>query len=144
MLMKFFWWWGEGRSDVKLWTSDVEVHEFASYMKYSTPAMLRWCKNIIGEIHFTGWLNPSCLKFKLHNTDHFRRRVPGPYHAIVYQHCPITTASMKENFYAEAQNSSSRSKIYHTLWNPKVPYRVHKSSPPDPILIVTSPLHALQ
>jgi hypothetical protein len=41
MLMKFFL-RGGGRR-VKSWTGDVEVHAYASYMKYSMSARLRWC-----------------------------------------------------------------------------------------------------
>lgn len=139
-----FFWGGEGRFDFKSWTADVEVHEFASYMKYSMSAMLRWCMQ-------NYWRNSL-----------YRRALIFLFKIQMTQYCSIPlscSGSSSGNFlpaffhhdclregqllFIGSEFLTTFKNLPHFMKNPKVHYRVHNSSPPDPILIVISPLNAL-
>jgi hypothetical protein len=50
---------------------------------------------------------------------------------------------MGQNHFQEANSCSASQKIFLLLWNPQVIYRVHKSSPLDPLLRKTNAVHIL-
>jgi hypothetical protein len=43
----------------------------------------------------------------------------------------------------ESDSRSASQEMYHRMWDPKVYYRVHKSSPLDTILNEINPVHRL-
>jgi hypothetical protein len=55
----------------------------------------------------------------------------------------ILTYSMEQSPSWEAKTSWATQEIPRILWNPKVDNRIHKSSPPVPILSQIDPVHAL-
>jgi hypothetical protein len=57
-------------------------------------------------------------------------------------HGAILTYSMQQSPSWEAKTSWATQEIPRILCNPKVHYRIHKSSPPVPILSQTDPVHA--
>jgi hypothetical protein len=60
--------------------------------------------------------------------------------AITKQH--LLTYSMEQSPSWEAKMSWATQEIPRILWNPKVHNRIHKSSPPVPILSQIDPVHA--
>jgi len=59
-----------------------------------------------------------------------------------FQHTYLLTHSTEQSPYWEADRFSASQEIPHTLWNPKIHYRIHKCPPPDPILGQLDPVHA--
>ena len=49
---------------------------------------------------------------------------------------------MEQSLSWEANRFSASKEIPHILWNPKIRYRIHKSTPPVPILSHIEPVHA--
>jgi hypothetical protein len=54
----------------------------------------------------------------------------------------LLTYSMEQSPSSEAKMSWATQEIPRILWNPKVHNRIHKSSPPVPILSQIDPVHA--
>ena len=59
---------------------------------------------------------------------------------IIYNY--LLTNAMEQSPSWETNRFSASQEIHRILWNPKVHYRIHKCSPPVPILSQLDPVHA--
>jgi len=62
-------------------------------------------------------------------------------HQTLYLIIYLITYSMEKIPSWDANRFSANQEIMHILWNPKVHYRIHKCSPPVPILSQLDPVH---
>jgi hypothetical protein len=61
---------------------------------------------------------------------------------FILRYAYLLTHSMEQSPSWEAKTSWATQEIPRILWNPEVPNRIHKSSPPVPILSQIDPVHA--
>jgi hypothetical protein len=65
-----------------------------------------------------------------------------PHTRVSVEDRGMLTYSMEQSPSWEGKTSWATQEIPRILWNPKVHYRIHKSSPPVPILSQIDPVHA--
>ena len=67
--------------------------------------------------------------------------IPSRVLRLTYLRTYLNTYTMERSPYWEANWFSASQEIPRILWNPKVHYRIHKCTPPVPILSQLDPIH---